>query len=86
MLNYFGEGTKTDCGICDVCKASINDTSNTYDISKMIINKLKDEDLSSRQLMERLKCSDKEIIEAITYLIEYNIIKITTTNTYQLIQ
>ena len=52
----------------------------------MIINKLKDEDLSSRQLMEHLKCSEKEIIEAITDLIEYNIIKITTTNTYQLIQ
>ncbi|NNE33479.1 MAG: RecQ family ATP-dependent DNA helicase [Winogradskyella sp.] len=87
LLNYFGETTKTDCGICSVCKSKnlATDSKEISAISDAIINALKNDDLSSRQLLQLLKCSENSLLQSITELTELNKIKITSINTYTLV-
>lgn len=85
LLSYFGEHAKTDCGKCSVCieykgtNAILN-----RDISKDILEALQSEDLSSRQLVQTLQCTEKELLKALTELLESKHIYITNKNTYSL--
>jgi ATP-dependent DNA helicase RecQ len=86
LLKYFGEITKEDCGMCSVCMTKKGNTSHYTDenISKSILKELHKQDLSSRQLLTLLPYTEKEILNTIMHLMEYNKIKITNTNKYQL--
>lgn len=86
LLQYFEESTKEDCGVCSVCMSKKNnDSNNTIEnISKSILKELQKQNLSSRQLLSLLPFTEKEVLSAIMHLMEYNKIKITNTNTYQL--
>ena len=87
LLSYFGEKTKTNCGICSVCvaKSSEINRSNNTDLSNQIISALQVEDLSSRQLLQQIKCSEQDLLQGLSQLIEIKKIKITAANTYSLI-
>lgn len=86
LLYYFGEKNAKPCGSCSVCKSEqINGKSKNTNISAYILKALETEDLSSRQLLQTVHCTEQELIQYLTELIETKKIKITQKNTYALI-
>lgn len=88
LLTYFGEN-KADlkpCGICSVCINSKKETrpKNPNTLKNQIIELLEHGTLSSRNLIEKLNCTEKEIQNVLQLMLEHNIIAITKTNTYKL--
>lgn len=86
LLNYFGESNNENCGICSVCinknnSASLDANKSDLDI---VISLLKNEDLSSRTLLEKSYLNEIQITNIIKYLLEAKKIKLTEYNTYKL--
>jgi ATP-dependent DNA helicase RecQ len=86
LLSYFGEKNTKPCGICSVCtkKKTVTKSSDLKALRNNIIKLLEKGDLSSRQLISSLNCSEKDFKQVIVLLLEHQIIKITKTNTYKL--
>ncbi len=82
---YFGETEIEDCGVCDVC-LSKQEKKNYYsnEIEGMLIDILKTEDCSSRELVQRLKIDDKRVLEALRNLLDTHSIVLTSQNKYRL--
>ena len=87
LLTYFGEKTKKTCGICSVCTLKTPQASRAIknSVSKEILKTLQDETLSSRQLLQTINCSEQELLQTLSELMETKKIKITNTNTYVII-
>ncbi|WP_426429973.1 RecQ family ATP-dependent DNA helicase [Winogradskyella sp. HB-48] len=86
LLAYFGEKSKENCGLCSVCiQKTTNTQTNSISLASQILEALEQEDLSSRQLLLAINCSESSLIEALKVLIETRKIKITDSNTYTLI-
>lgn len=85
LLLYFGEKTTKNCGICSVCIANASNASANESITLQIIKALQDEALSSRQLLQHIKCSEHSLLKSLSELIEINKIKLTHANTYTLV-
>jgi len=86
LLKYFGEKSKDNCGICSVCVQSKTKTkNNSSSLREQILKVLEQEDLSSRQLLLAINCTESELIESLKLLIETKKIKITDSNTYKIL-
>jgi ATP-dependent DNA helicase RecQ len=87
LLTYFGEKTHIKCGKCSVCldKNAAISPLNKLRITSLILDVLKVEGLSSRQLLQRIKCSEQALLQSISELIETKQIKVTEANTYTII-
>lgn len=86
LLAYFGEKSDKNCGLCSVCvQKTANTQTNSTNLASQILQALKQEDLSSRQLLLVFNCSESELIETLKKLIETRKVKITHSNTYTLI-
>ncbi|WP_179334577.1 RecQ family ATP-dependent DNA helicase [Winogradskyella costae] len=87
LLLYFGEKTTKNCGICSVCmaKAKKANTDTNDVITHQILKALQQEALSSRQLLQHIKCSEHALLKSLSELIELNKIKLTHANTYILV-
>jgi ATP-dependent DNA helicase RecQ len=84
ILDYFGEKTETDCGICSYCISKKKKSSDTSSISEKIIGLLKIQELNSREIQKLTKDSEDEVIFALQNLLENNKIAIKTNNKYTL--
>ncbi|APY12678.1 recombinase RecQ [Seonamhaeicola sp. S2-3] len=86
LLSYFGEKELAPCGICSVCISTKKKTEKVdYNILKnRIIELLEQGDLSSRAIVSKLHCSEKDLKTTLKLLLEHHIITITKTNTYKL--
>lgn len=86
LLAYFGEKTTETCGQCSVCRAKTpnKEKRSKADISQLILKALQTEDLSSRQLLKSINCTEKELLQTLSELMEINIIKLSQANTYTL--
>ncbi|GAB4161020.1 MAG: ATP-dependent DNA helicase RecQ [Winogradskyella sp.] len=85
LIAYFGEKSEVDCGICSVCIQNTTHTKTDSNIlSGQILKALEQTDLSSRQLLQVVNCTEGELIQSLKTLIETRKIKITDSNTYTL--
>ncbi len=80
---YFGEETATDCGICSCC-ISRKPAQEDKSISKKILDLLAKNNLNSREIQQLLHNSEHEIIEALSDLLEHNVITILPNSKYQI--
>ena len=84
ILEYFGEKTSIDCGICSFC-ISKNNIKNEPDLLEKKIKKLlKIQEMSSRELEKLTKNKTSEIVLAIKSLLEKNQISVIHNNKYKL--
>lgn len=86
ILNYFGEKTNEDCGICSYCITKKGARTDLSKISKKIITLLKIEELNSRELQNRTKNTSDEVIFALQQLLENESIIVKPNNKYTLKQ
>ena len=84
ILNYFGEKTTIDCGICSFCITKKIKKKDSSLISQEIITLLQTEDLNSRDIQNRTKNSPNEVIFVLQELLENNIILVKPNNKYTL--
>lgn len=85
LLDYFGEKTTTDCGICSFCIQKKKPTKNdaTY-ISEKIIELLKIQDFNARDIQKLTKFSKDDVIFALQNLMEKDEVIIQPNNLYKL--
>jgi ATP-dependent DNA helicase RecQ len=84
ILDYFGEKTNVDCGICSYCITKKNKKRDVTSLSKEIISLLQTEDLNSRDIQNRTKNSPDDVIFALQHLLENNTILVKPNNKYTL--
>lgn len=84
ILNYFGEETTKDCGICSYCISKKSTKTNFSKLSKEIISLLKTEDLNSREIQNKIQTNADAIIFVLQQLLENESITIKPNNKYTL--
>ncbi|MCV9934158.1 RecQ family ATP-dependent DNA helicase [Flavobacterium sp. LS1R47] len=83
ILDYFGEKATADCGICSYCiTKKVKKPNNS--ITKDILDLLKNEELSSRDIQSRTNNSADDVVHALQELLEENYIIIKPNNKYTL--
>lgn len=83
LLAYFNEKIKADCGLCSYCRN--NNKVEISEITKLLLELLDKNPLSSREIENQLQISAEATIFAIQLLLENNRIKINSNNQYYLI-
>ncbi|MBP6182180.1 ATP-dependent DNA helicase RecQ [Flavobacterium sp.] len=84
ILNYFGEKTNVDCGICSYCLTKKNKKRDVTSLSKEIVALLQTEDLNSRDIQNRIKNTPDDVIFVLQHLLENDIILVKPNNKYTL--
>ena len=84
ILNYFGEKTASDCGVCSYCIAKKSKKRNTTTTTEAIIILLNKGDLNSREIEIKLKYNAEDIIFALQQLLDNNTIMVKPNNKYSI--
>ena len=84
ILNYFGEKTTVDCGICSFCITKNIKKKDVTLLSREIIALLQAEDLNSRDIQNKTKNSPDDVIGVLKDLLENNTILVKPNNKYTL--
>jgi ATP-dependent DNA helicase RecQ len=85
LLEYFGEKNADNCGVCSYCIDQKKEKVNTASITQAILELLKKEDLSSRELQSRLGYEANDVIFALQTLLENEVISMQNNGQYTLI-
>ncbi len=83
LLSYFNEESTVPCGICDVCNSNKTTKNSIKDISQHIVTLLKDQILTSQEIVDQLNFSEDEILISLKLLLEKNKITITSQNKFK---
>jgi ATP-dependent DNA helicase RecQ len=84
LLSYFEELDSEQCGICSGCLESKKNSSLSKSDTKIILNLLKTEDLSSRKIEVLSTFNSDKLALLLTNLLERELIELTERNTYKL--
>ncbi|WP_348810631.1 RecQ family ATP-dependent DNA helicase [Flavobacterium maritimum] len=84
ILDYFGEKTETDCGICSYCITKKTRKADITALSQEILTILKTESLNSREIQNRTKNNSDELIFALQELLEKEYLIINSNNKYSI--
>ena len=84
ILDYFGEKTMVNCGICSYCITKKIQKKDFTSLGKEIIQLLQSEDLNSREIQNKTKNSPEEVIFVLQDLLENNTILVKPNNKYTL--
>ena len=82
ILKYFGESSEKDCGICSYCITKSKLPISEQTISAQILTLLISENLSSRQIQEKLNIPPTEILQSLQALIESDEIQLLPNNLF----
>ena len=82
ILDYFGEKSATDCGICSYCIGKKKKVKNTNSLASTILSLLQTEELNSREIQERTQTDTETVIELLQQLLEQEQIVIKANNKY----
>lgn len=84
LLEYFGEKGSQNCGMCSYCIQQKKGMGQEPNLTREILELLKTEKLSSRELQNRLGYEANDIIFALQTLLENEIISIQANSQYTL--
>jgi ATP-dependent DNA helicase RecQ len=84
LLEYFGEITKNDCGVCSYCISKKKNKTDTSTLSDKIIGLLKIQEMSSRDIQKLTKYPKDDIIFALQNLMENDSIIVKPNNLYSI--
>lgn len=84
LSDYFGEQNNFECGICSFCLDTKKSETNLETIKNTILENLKEQNLSSRELLNTTSFSKDAVIFALQQLLEENKIIINKNNTYSI--
>lgn len=84
LSDYFGEQNNFECGICSFCLDKKKSETNLKIIKNTILDNLKEQNLSSRELIKTTSFSKDAVIFALQQLLEENKIIINKNNTYSI--
>jgi ATP-dependent DNA helicase RecQ len=85
LLEYFGEKTNQDCGICSYCLAK-NKVASDEKLPTKILSLLKTREMDSREIQKCIESPESDIIFALRDLLENNLISVKPNNQYTLKQ
>ncbi|MGB3343882.1 MAG: ATP-dependent DNA helicase RecQ [Aequorivita sp.] len=86
LVSYFGETTAEPCGICSVCRSAPNKLSKReiHHIAHKILAVLESDEMSSREISEKLGLMETHALKVIRLLIDSKKIKLNQRNQYYL--
>jgi ATP-dependent DNA helicase RecQ len=84
VLDYFGEETMENCGICSYCITQKGKITEADSIADKILHLLKSAALSSREIQTHIQLDANDIILVLQELLENNHITILANNKYTL--
>ena len=82
-MDYFGEQSKVSCGKCSNCLIE-NNKLQFKTVKNLILESLKEKPLNSRELFQKLKINEIQLIESLRELLEEKIIIIKNDNRYSI--
>lgn len=82
LLNYFDEPNSKDCGICDICKKNKKVNTTSDEIKFEVLNELKSQKLSSKELTNILHFDKRDLLTALQELLEDGQVKLDAINRY----
>ena len=84
ILNYFGERTTEECGICDVCvRKKISADADYESLSHRILACLDTGSHTSRNLIEKLQIDGPIVLETLQAMLDDGAIRINSKNEYE---
>ncbi|MDL2143590.1 ATP-dependent DNA helicase RecQ [Flavobacterium tructae] len=84
ILDYFGEETNENCGVCSYCITLKGKITEADSIADKILYLLKSTALTSREIQSQIKLDANDIILVLQQLLENNHITILANNKYTL--
>ncbi|MEP6929507.1 MAG: C-terminal helicase domain-containing protein, partial [Flavobacterium sp.] len=84
ILDYFGEKTASNCGVCSYCITQKGKITESDLIADKILSLLKSASLTSREIQSQINSDTNDVILALQELLENNHIIIQSNNTYTL--
>lgn len=84
ILDYFGEETTENCGVCSYCITQKGKITEADSIADKILHLLKSAALTSRELQAQIKLDANDIVLVLQELLENNHITIQANNKYTL--
>ncbi|WP_343707464.1 ATP-dependent DNA helicase RecQ [Flavobacterium sp.] len=84
VLDYFGEETTENCGICSYCITQKGKITEADSIADKILSLLRTASLTSREIENQIKMDAKDILSVLQELLENNHIIIQANNKYTL--
>ena len=83
LLGYFSEKCENDCGTCDVCRNRLIELkTNMHSISSEILSVLDQSSKTSRELINSLPYTEKEILGMLQQMLENDLIAVNAKNEY----
>jgi ATP-dependent DNA helicase RecQ len=84
ILDYFGEETNSNCGVCSYCITQKGKITEADSIADKILHSLKSAALTSREIQNQIKLDTNDVILVLQELLENNHIIIQPNNKYTL--
>lgn len=84
ILDYFGEETNSNCGVCSYCITQKGKITEADSIADKILHLLKSAALTSREIQTQIKLDANDVVVVLQELLENNHITIQPNNKYTL--